>query len=76
MQVGEYEVRELTVNEGLDLLTYLNDENQFTFQKELILRAVSRNGAPIREENFASVMPVLGELISTAMKLNGFSKEE
>lgn len=74
VQVGAFEVRALTVGEGLDLLPMVSSDPA-KFQKELLLRAVRKGGAPIGDGDFAEVVPHLADLIKAAMVLNGFQGE-
>lgn len=69
--VGEYEVSALNVGDGLDLLALIT-EDPSAFQKELLLRAVTKDGVSVRDVPFAKMVPVLPELLKTAMRLNGF----
>jgi hypothetical protein len=69
--VGEYEVSALNVGDGLDLLALIT-ENPAAFQKELLLRSVTKGGVSVRDVPFAKMVPVLPELLKTAMRLNGF----
>lgn len=71
VKVGDYEVSALSVGEGLDLLALIT-EDPAAFQKQLVLRSVRKDGASIVGVPFAKIIPVLPELMKTAMRLNGF----
>lgn len=76
-QVGPYEVKSVTVETGLTLLMLASDENKTAeFNTRLILASVTRDGQPINSSNFADVMPYLNELVSAAMEVNGFRKDD
>lgn len=70
-EVGPFVVKTLTVDEGLDLMVLVGQDDQ-AFNKQLLLRTVSREGKPINGESFSEVVPHLAGLINAAMELNGF----
>lgn len=70
-QVGPFVVKTLTVDEGLDLMLLIGNDDQ-AFNKQLLLRTVSRDGNPINNESFSEIVPLLADLINAAMELNGF----
>jgi hypothetical protein len=71
VKVGDYEVSALSVGDGLDLLSLIT-EDPAAFQKQLLLRSVRKDGQSIVDIPFAKIIPVLPELMKTAMRLNGF----
>lgn len=76
MQVGEFEVKSVTVGEGLDLLSMIDSEDMSSFQKALILKAVTKDGESIEALDFKELLPHMAELVSAAMELNGFKENE
>ena len=74
VSVGPYEVRSLSVAEGLALLDYLGDETkQGEFRTKLILASVTKDGEPIADTEFGSLMPHMTEILTQTMAINGFS---
>jgi hypothetical protein len=74
-QVGPFVVRAVTIGEGFDLLPLLSD-NPTEFQKQLILKTVTRDGQSITSDSMKSLIPHLADLVTAAMVLNGLSDEE
>ena len=70
-QVGPFTVKALTVGEGLQLMTVADDPK--LFQREIIAACVQRDGKSIMGDDFREVVPLLPELFSAAMELNGFN---
>lgn len=75
VKVGPFEIINLTVSEGLHLLSLANDENR-RFQSELLIACVRKDGKKIDDLNMSEFMPHMGKVVSKAMELNGFKAPE
>ncbi len=77
--VGPYQVKALTVREGLKLMASASkvDGGNSTddLQTELILACVSKDGQPVGDGDFGEMVPHLAELVTTAVELNGFGNK-
>lgn len=73
-EVGPYVVKQLTVREGLKLMSLAGDDEK-SMQTELILLSVTKDGQPIGEESFRDALPHLPALVTAAVELNGLSTE-
>lgn len=73
--VGDYEIIELNVKEGMRLidLAYTGDDS---FKNELLMSCVRLNGKPIDNTSFKKFAPVMRDVIDKAMEVNGFKVEQ
>jgi hypothetical protein len=73
-QVGEFEIKSLTVGEGLHLMSQA-DSGDKNFQTNLLYACVTKNGESIKDLELSEFVPHMTEILRAALTINGFKRE-